>query len=53
MTNHSESDDEIFALEEKHNTNKNQNIIIKQPLTLSRWGTEKSVPQTKTLLVKP
>jgi hypothetical protein len=30
-TNHSESDDEIFALEEKHNINKNdQNIITKQ-----------------------
>jgi hypothetical protein len=30
-TNHSESDDEIFALEEKHNINTNdQNIITKQ-----------------------
>jgi hypothetical protein len=31
MTNHSESDNEIFALEENHNINKNdQNIITKQ-----------------------
>jgi hypothetical protein len=31
MTNHSESDDEIFALEEKRNINTNdQNIITKQ-----------------------
>jgi hypothetical protein len=35
MTNHSESDDEIFALEEKCNINTNdQNIITKQDYVL-------------------
>jgi ribonuclease BN (tRNA processing enzyme) len=35
MTNHSESDVKIFALEEKHNINNNdQNIITKQDYVL-------------------
>jgi hypothetical protein len=35
MTNHSKSDDEIFALEEKHSINNNdQSVITKQDFEL-------------------